>query len=314
VREARALRDAMGCANTEAGAVRLVNAESDGLPGVVVDRYADVVVCQFLSAGAERWREAIVDALMSESAPSAVYERSDADVRQKEGLEPRAGLLRGSEPPKHVEIREGPCRHLVDVRTGHKTGFYLDQRDNRTALRSLVAGKEVLNCFSYTGAFALHALVAGAAHVTNLDSSAAALELAEQQSLLGEIEAGRMEQIEADAFVQLRRFRDSRRSFDVIVLDPPKFAESKAQVERAARGYKDVNLLAFKLLRPGGLLMTFSCSGAIGPDLFQKIVADAALDARRDARIVGQLRQAPDHPVALAFPEGLYLKGLLCAV
>ena len=298
----------------ERGAERLVNAESDGLPGVIIDRYADVVVCQFLSAGAERWRDVIVGEAAALVAASSIYERSDVDVREKEGLEPRSGLLRGTEPPPHVEIVEGPCRFLVDVRTGHKTGSYLDQRENRFALRAHVAERDVLNCFSYTGAFALHALTAGAARVTNVDTSAAALRSAAVQAELNGFETEKIEQVEGDVFHVLRRFRDARRTFDVIVLDPPKFAESKAQVDRAARGYKDINLLAFKLLRPGGVLFTFSCSGAIPSELFQKIVADAALDARVDARVIGRLAQAPDHPVLLSFPEGLYLKGLICAV
>jgi 23S rRNA (cytosine1962-C5)-methyltransferase len=296
------------------GAERLVNAESDGLPGVIVDRYADVVVCQFLSAGAERWRETIVEQLVAVCAPASVYERSDADVRAKEGLESRAGVVYGSEPPAHVEIAEGPCRFLVDVRNGHKTGFYLDQRENRFAIGELAPERSVLNAFAYTGAFAVHALKAGADSVTNVDTSAEALELAVQQAALNEVTGDRLESVHADVFHELRRFRDSRRSFDVVVLDPPKFADAKAHVDRAARGYKDINLLAFKLLRPGGVLMTFSCSGAVSTELFQKIVADAAVDAGRDARIVRHLGQAPDHPVALGFPEGAYLKGLVCAV
>lgn len=306
------LRRRLGRAEGARGAERLVNAESDDLPGVVVDRYAHVLVCQFLSAGAEHWRKAFVEQLVALLAPVTIYERSDVDVRQKEGLEPRAGLLWGAEPAEPVEIVEGSCRFLVDVRTGHKTGFYLDQRENRFALRAYARGKDVLNCFSYTGAFAMHALMAGASHVTDIDSSGAALRAGSEHARVNGVDAGAFEQIEGDVFHVLRRFRDARRSFDVIVLDPPKFAESKAQVERAARGYKDINLLAFKLLRPGGVLFTFSCSGAIASDLFQKIVADAAVDARVDARILAHLRQAPDHPVALRFPEGLYLKGMIC--
>jgi 23S rRNA (cytosine1962-C5)-methyltransferase len=298
----------------EFGAERLVNAESDGLPGVIIDRYADVLVCQFLSAGAERWRHVIVEEAAALTSAGSVYERSDVDVRTKEGLEPRAGLLKGVEPPQYVEIVEGPCRFLVDVRAGHKTGAYLDQRENRFGLRAYVANRDVLNCFSYTGGFSLHALSAGAAHVTNIDTSQAVLLAASRHADLNGIDAERLEQIEGDVFHVLRRFRDTRRTFDAIILDPPKFAESKAQMERAARGYKDINLLAFKLLRPSGLLFTFSCSGAIQPELFQKIVADAALDAHVDARMLCRLAQAPDHPVLLSFPEGLYLKGLICAV
>ncbi|MCX7017302.1 MAG: class I SAM-dependent methyltransferase [Candidatus Sumerlaeota bacterium] len=293
---------------------RLVNAESDGLPGLIIDRYGGFLVCQFLSAGAEFWRQEIV-ALLAELSPAAgVYERSDVDVRAKEGLAPRTGVLRGEEPPERIEIHEGPCRFLVDVKHGHKTGFYLDQRENRSRAADYAAGAETLNGFAYTGAFGVRALCAGAARVVNLESSAPALELARRNAELNGLDSSRVENTEGDAFQVLRRYRDARREFDLVILDPPKFAESRAQLERAARGYKDINLLAFKLLRPGGTLFTFSCSGLMTPELFQKIVADAALDAGREAQIVGRLAQADDHPAALAFPEGAYLKGLICRV
>jgi len=295
-------------------AARLVNAESDGLPGLIVDCYADYVVCQFLSAGAEFWRETVVNVLQELAPCAGVYERSDVDVRTKEGLPTRAGLLAGEQPPALVEIEENGARLLVDVVRGHKTGFYLDQRDNRARLAEFTAGKEVLNCFAYTGGFGVMALRGGAAHITQIDSSGPALELARQNCELNTFPASRFTHQEADVFSALRQFRDSRRQFDVIVLDPPKFAESKHQIEKAARGYKDINLLAFKLLRPGGVLFTFSCSGAIELPLFQKIVADAALDAGREAQILHRLTQAADHPVALNFPEGEYLKGLVCVV
>lgn len=303
-------------------AVRLVNAESDGLPGLVVDRYANFLVCQFLSAGAEFWRETVVSVLQELVPGAGVYERSDVDVRAKEGLPTRTGVLAGEQPPALIEIEENGARLLVDVMHGHKTGFYLDQRDNRARLANFSAGKEVLNCFAYTGGFGVMALKGGAAHVTQIDSSGPALELARQNCELNMFHpsagsgqaSSRFTNLEADVFSALRQFRDSRRQFDVIVLDPPKFAESKHQVEKAARGYKDINLLAFKLLRPGGVLFTFSCSGAIEPALFQKIVADAALDAGREAQILHRLTQAADHPVALNFPEGEYLKGLMCEV
>jgi 23S rRNA (cytosine1962-C5)-methyltransferase len=314
VDRAVAMRGALGRPEGSAGAERLVNAESDGLPGVILDRYADVLVCQFLSAGAERWRDAIVEEAVAALRPRSVYERSDAEVRRKEGLAPRSGTVWGEEPAERVEILEGACRFLIDVRAGHKTGFYLDQRENRFAFGAHAAGREVLNCFGYTGAFAMHALGAGAGRVTNVESSEQALREAEAHTRLNGHPAEALEQVHGDAFHVLRRFRDARRSFDLIVLDPPKFAESKSQVERAARGYKDINLLAFKLLRPGGTLFTFSCSGALEPELFQKIVADGALDAGVDARAFAHLRQAPDHPVALSFPEGLYLKGLGCTL
>ncbi|MBI5504383.1 MAG: class I SAM-dependent methyltransferase [Deltaproteobacteria bacterium] len=298
----------------QTNACRLVNAESDGLPGLVVDRYGDVVVCQFLAAGPERWRDAIVAALWRTAGATSIYERSDVEVRLKEGLISRTGLLAGAEPPQLVDIVEHGLRLAVDVRAGHKTGFYLDQRANRRAAARYAEGREVLNAFSYTGAFAVAALAAGAAKVTNVDTSSSALELGDHNIALNGLPADRVENIEADVFALLRRFRDSRRSFDMIVLDPPKFAGSRLQMDKAARGYKDINLLAFKLLRPGGVLLTFSCSGLMTPELFQKIIADAALDAGREAQIVERLGQPADHPTALAFPEGTYLKGLVCRV
>jgi 23S rRNA (cytosine1962-C5)-methyltransferase len=295
-------------------AYRLVNAESDGLPGLIVDRYGDFLVCQFLSAGAEYWKREIV-ALLADLLPYAgIYERSDVDVREKEGLAPATGVLAGSPPPDLVEIDESGCRFAVDVRGGHKTGFYLDQRDNRVPLAEYAGGREVLNCFAYTGAFGVWALKGGAVKVTNVESSAAALDLARRNVELNGLDASRVENFAGDVFHVLRQYRDARREFDLVLLDPPKFAESRSQVEKASRGYKDINLLAFKLLRPGGLLFTFSCSGLVTPDLFQKIVAGAALDAGREAQIVRRLTQAPDHPVALNFPEGEYLKGLVCRV
>jgi 23S rRNA (cytosine1962-C5)-methyltransferase len=295
-------------------AQRLINAESDGLPGLIVDRYADFLVCQLRSAGAERWREEIVAALAAAVPHRGIWERSDTGARAKEGLEPRTGLLAGEEPPELVEIAEDPCRFLVDVRNGHKTGFYLDQRDNRALVAAHARGREVLNAFAYTGAFGIQALTAGAAKVTNVESAPGLLALAARHVAHNGLDETAVENIEGDVAQVLRRFRDSRREFDLIVLDPPKFAESSSQVPAASRGYKDINLLAFKLLRPGGLLFTFSCSAHVRPELFQKIVADAALDAGREARILQRLAQPADHPVALSFPEAGYLKGLVCGV
>jgi 23S rRNA (cytosine1962-C5)-methyltransferase len=295
-------------------ALRLVNAESDGLPGLVVDRYADFLVCQFLSAGAERWKSVIVGELTQLTPAVGVYERSDTDSRGKEGLELRCGTLWGGEPPERIEIREGPLRFLVDVRNGHKTGFYLDQRDNRTRVGASAFGADVLNCFAYTGAFGLHALNGGAVGLTQVERSAEALEVARRHLVINGFDPDAVEAVNGDVFEVLRAFRDRGRTFDRIVLDPPKFAASAAQVKRAARGYKDINLLAFKLLRPGGLLFTFSCSGHVEPSLFQKIVADAAGDAGRHAQILRRLDAAADHAVALDFPEGAYLKGLICRV
>ncbi len=300
--------------NLQLPALRLVNAESDRLPGLIVDRYADFLVCQFLAAGAERWKREIVAGL-AELIPSAgIYERSDVEVRAKEGLEPVTGVLAGLAPPELIEIEENECRFWVDVQRGHKTGFYLDQRDNRAAVRAAAHGREVLNCFAYTGGFGVAALRGGAAHVTHVETSASALELAQKNVTLNGLDSARVENVVGDVFAVLRQYRDARRQFDLIILDPPKFIDSRSQLERASRGYKDINLLAFKLLRLGGLLFTFSCSGLLEADLFQKIVADAALDAKRDPQIVRRLSQAPDHPVALSYPEGGYLKGLVCRV
>lgn len=295
-------------------AYRLVNAESDRLPGLIIDRYADFLVCQFLAAGVERYKSEIVAALLELVQPAGIYERSDTSSRTKEGLESATGLLAGVEPTALIEILENGCRYLVDVRAGHKTGFYLDQRENRAMVGSLVKDMEVLNCFAYTGGFAVAALAGGAGRLTNIESSAAALQLAEQNFALNNFSAESVENICGDVFAVLRQYRNTGRTFDAIILDPPKFAESRNQIERASRGYKDINLLAFKLLNPGGLLFTFSCSGHMEPSLFQKIVADAAVDAGRIGQIIRFLGQAADHPVALNFPEGAYLKGLVIRV
>ena len=293
-------------------ACRLVNAESDGLPGLVVDRYGDFLVCQFAAAGVEFWKRELVAGLQELLSPAGVYERSDLAVRQKEGLTETAGVLTGVEPPDLIEVREGPYRFLVDVRRGQKTGFYLDQRDSRARLAGFSAGAEVLNAFSYTGGFAVVALKAGARKVVNLDSSAEALSLARRHVELNGLDPALAEGVEGNVFEVLRQYLQAGRQFDLIILDPPKFIESRAHLMRGARGYKDINLLAFRLLRPGGVLFTFSCSGLLDADLFQKIVADAALDAGREAQIVGRLGQAADHPTLLSFPEGTYLKGLIC--
>ncbi len=297
----------------EAGtACRLVNAEADGLPGLIVDRYDNFLVLQVLATGAEFFRDQIIRELNELLAPQGIYERSDAEIRRKEGLGSRTGLLSGQEPPEYITIREDDRHFLIDIRHGHKTGFYLDQRENRQFLTHFVNGASVLNCFCFTGGFGIAAMRGGAASLVNVDSSAAALALARENATLNRLSAASIEYLEADVFKLLRTFRDSARRFDCIILDPPKFAESRQQIERSARGYKDINLLAFKLLKPGGCLFTFSCSGLIEPPLFQKIVADAALDAGREARLIHHLEQAADHPAALCFPEGTYLKGLVC--
>lgn len=293
-------------------AVRLAHGESDGLPGIVADRYGDTAVVQFTSAGGERWREAIADALQGLAGVARVWERSDAEVRELEGLPARSGSLRGTPLPERLSIQEHGLGFLVEVKRGHKTGFYLDQRDNRLRLRELAAGRDVLDCFCYSGGFAVNALAGGARSVTAVDSSSDALGLARANAELNRLPVAHW--LEADVFQALRSFRDQRRDFDLIVLDPPKFAPTAAHAGKAARAYKDINLLAFKLLRPGGALITFSCSGGVSADLFQKIIAGAALDAQVEAQIVARLGPGADHPVALNFPEGDYLKGLLCRV
>ncbi len=295
--------------------LRLIHAESDGLPGVIADQYGDTVVVQLTSAGADKWRKAIVAGLLKATGCARIYERSDSDVRGLEGLEPATGWLHGVAPDSPPSIEENGVRLMVDIVGGHKTGFYLDQRDNRALLGQMAAGKDVLNCFCYTGGFSLQALAGGAASVLSIDSSGPALAQAQANLALNpQLPAERAEWREADVFQALRDFRKQGRMFDLIVLDPPKFAPSAAHAERAARAYKDINVLGFRLLRPGGLLMTYSCSGGIGLELFQKIVAGAALDAGRDARIVRRLTGSADHPVVLSFPEGEYLKGLLLQV
>jgi 23S rRNA (cytosine1962-C5)-methyltransferase len=295
-------------------ACRLVNAESDGLPGLIIDQYEGFLVCQFLTVGVHTWKDVIVQQLQELVAPEGIFERSESPVLDKEGLPRTVGCLAGHEPPETITIREGDYRFLVDVRNGHKTGFYLDQRDNRHHVTPYATDSDVLNCFCYTGGFGVPAMAAGARTLTNIDVSASALDLARQNIALNNLDSERVDYLQADVFKQLRSFRDAAREFDVIILDPPKFADSKQQLDHACRGYKDINLLAVKLLRAGGYLFTFSCSGLMEPALFQKIVADAALDAGRDAQIIGRMGQAEDHPTSLAFPEGHYLKGLLCRV
>jgi len=311
-RMARAIRRrASLAADRRTTAYRLIYAESDGLPGLIVDRYGDWLVLQSLTLGMDTLKPQIVDLLMELVGPKGVYERSDVDVRQQEGLPGVTGSLAGADPPESLVVLENGYRFRVDLRSGHKTGFYLDQRENRRKVGRYCGGAEVLNAFSYTGAFAVYAGAHGARQITNLDSSADALRLGDENLRLNDCPCG-VENIDADAFRQLRRFRDEARTFDLIILDPPKFAFSRAQIASASRGYKDINLLAMRLLRPGGTLCTFSCSGAIDDALFQKILFGASLDANREVRIIERLSQGPDHPVLLTFPESAYLKGFVC--
>ena len=310
VERALALRSALS-AQRHTNAMRLVHGESDGLPGLVVDRYGDVLVAQFLSAGAEHWRDTILDALAESTGCEAIYERSDAEVRTMEGLSPRAGFARGNRDARRCAIVEYGLNFRVDVEAGQKTGFFLDQRENRQRVRALAAGREVLDCFAYTGGFSIAALAGDAKRVLAVESSAPALEVARENLAANPFDAARVEFMQADVFAYLRQLRDRAAAFDVVVLDPPKFAPTAAQASNAARAYKDINLLALKLLRPGGLLATFSCSGGVPAQLFQSIVAGAAVDAGVEARIVERFGAAADHPIALEFPEGEYLKGLL---
>ncbi len=307
----------------DTGAVRLIFGEADGLPGLIVDHYVEdkdgasgrgQLVCQFMAAGVEAWKEAIVAALVGTTGCPNVYERSDVSIREKEGLEQTTGVLAGDAPPETLIARENGVRYHVDVRGGHKTGFYVDQRENRALVQAYAAGRDVLNCFCYTGGFSLAALGGGATRVVSIDSSGDALALARANVEANGFDAERAEWLDADAFRTLRGLVDEGRRFDLVVLDPPKFAPAREHVDRAARAYKEINLSGFKLLRPGGLLFTYSCSGAIDADLFQKIVAGAAADARVDARILKRLGAGLDHPLLAAFPEGEYLKGLLLQI
>lgn len=297
----------------DSSGMRLIHAESDGLPGLIVDQYGDVLVMQIGSAGAERWREACADILQELCKPVCIYERSDSDSRTLEGLALRCGVLRGTLPDT-VEVVEHGLHFRVDVAEGQKTGFYLDQRDNRALTETLARDRDVLNCFCYTGGFSLYALRGGAKSVLSMDASAEALAIATENLTRNGLDPSRAQWQEADVFQALRKLRDQGRTFDLIILDPPKFAPTAAFAEKAARGYKDINLLGFKLLRPGGLLFTYSCSGGISEELFQKIIAGAALDAGVDAQILRHLHASADHPVLLSFPEGAYLKGLLLRV
>ncbi len=297
----------------QSDAMRLIHGEADGLPGLVVDRYGDTLVAQFLSSGVERWKEPIADALLAATGLSRLYERSDAQVRDLEGLAQKTGWLRGGGATE-IAISEHQWTLTLDVAEGHKTGYYLDQRDNRKKFADAVRQfgcKSVLNCYSYTGGFSVAALAGGAEQVISVDSSAPALARADAHVVLNGFDAGRHLALDADVNATLRSFIKEGRQFDAIVLDPPKFAPTAAHAERAARAYKDINRLGLMLLKPGGLLFTFSCSGGVGPELFHKIVAGAGLDAPCDGFILDRVGATPDHPQTICFPEGEYLKGLL---
>lgn len=319
IKSAIALRR-MSKIDNHTNAYRLLHGESDGMPGFVVDRYEDIFVLQSTTAGSDYWKEIVADVLVQETGIQNIYERSDVDVRELEGLKPITGILRGTISDTstgrstclRLTIDEYGLKFQVDIEHGHKTGFYLDQRHNRHRVGEFAKDRDVLNCFCYTGGFSIHALANGAKSVLSVDSSADALSLLEENIAINNLPADRHASLEGDVFQLLRKFRDENRSFDMIILDPPKFAPTAAHAEKASRAYKDINLLAFKLLRHGGILFTYSCSGGIDADLFQKIVASAALDAGTDATIIEHLSQGSDHPVSLHFPEGAYLKGLVC--
>ncbi|AMH19578.1 23S rRNA (cytosine(1962)-C(5))-methyltransferase RlmI [Hafnia paralvei] len=293
---------------------RLIAGESDGMPGITIDRFQNFIVLQLLSAGAEYQRANLVAALQHCYPECAIYDRSDVAVRKKEGLPLTQGSVVGEEPPALLPIREHGMQILVDIKEGHKTGFYLDQRDSRLAARRFAANAKVLNCFSYTGAFAVSALIGGCEHVISVDTSQAALDVARQNVELNQLDLSKAEFVRDDVFQLLRKYRDEGRKFDLIIMDPPKFVENKSQLAGACRGYKDINMLALNLLSSGGILLSFSCSGLMPIELFQKILADAALDAGRDVQFIEQYRQAADHPVIASYPEGLYLKGFACRV
>lgn len=293
---------------------RLIAGESDGMPGITIDRFQNFIVLQLLSAGAEYQRANLVAALQHCYPECAIYDRSDVAVRKKEGLPLTQGSVVGEEPPALLPIREHGMQILVDIKEGHKTGFYLDQRDSRLAARRFAANAKVLNCFSYTGAFAVSALMGGCEHVISVDTSQAALDVARQNVELNQLDLSKAEFVRDDVFQLLRKYRDEGRKFDLIIMDPPKFVENKSQLAGACRGYKDINMLALNLLSSGDILLSFSCSGLMPIELFQKILADAALDAGRDVQFIEQYRQAADHPVIASYPEGLYLKGFACRV
>lgn len=295
---------------------RLIAAESDGLPGITIDRYQDFLVCQLLSAGAEYNKKHLVAALVECFPKCSVYERSDVAVRKKEGLGETMGVLHGETPPESVVIEENGIKINVDIINGHKTGFYLDQRDSRQRSMKYMKDKEVLNCFSYTGGFGLYALKAGAKRVINADVSQPALDNAKLNAELNQFDISKKRAVflNADVFKLLREYRDQGTKFDVIIMDPPKFISSRQNITSGAKGYKDINMLAMQILNPGGTLLTYSCSGLMSADLFQKVIADAAVDSGRSVKFIERFEQAADHVIDSAYPEGFYLKGFACKV
>ena len=298
----------------ESNSTRLIYGENDGLPGVIADRFGDIIVLQLSTTGAYHWRETIIHEIVELTSCKCLFEKSDSDINQLEGLDDVVQIQYGSLEATQIIIQENGLNYLFEIEGSQKTGFYLDQRNNRKELKEYSQSKRVLDCFCFSGGFTMNALKGGASNVVAVDSSDAALRLAAENLKLNKFEEAKVELVNDNAFEYLRKLRDRGEQFDLIVLDPPKFAPTTSQVDRAARAYKDINLLAFKLLSPNGVLFTFSCSGGVGLPLFQKIVADAALDAGKNVQIIKFLHQAEDHPISLAFPEGEYLKGLVCKV
>lgn len=294
--------------------IRLVFAESDELPGLIIDKFSDVIVCQFLSAGAEFWKNTIIKILISLLSPKSIFERSDADIRDKEGLSSKIGLIHGAEIPDMFEICENEIKYLVDIKNGHKTGFYLDQQLNRKIVASYAKDMEVLDCFSYTGGFALNLLKNGAKKVTCIDSSGPALSMLKQNAELNNFDMSKLILTEHKVGDQLRKYRDQAIKFDMIVLDPPKFVNDRSHLDQAIRAYKDINLLAIKLLKSNGILATCSCSQLMTDELFLKMVSYASSDANKSVQILEKITQSNDHPISLNFPESSYLKGLICRV
>ncbi|MFD2161393.1 class I SAM-dependent rRNA methyltransferase [Paradesertivirga mongoliensis] len=293
---------------------RIAFSEADYLPGLIVDKYADYLSVQIHSSGIERVKAVLLDELEKQLQPKGIYDRSDASARAHEGLDPSSGILSGENPPEYVEVLENGIKYLINISEGQKSGFFCDQRDNRKIVASYSEGKRVLDCFSYSGGFSLNALNAGAAYVVSVDSSALAIETLARNIELNCSDRSKHQSVQADVNKQLRAFRDAGEKFDIVVLDPPKYAPSRSALDKASRAYKDLNRMGMSLLDSGGLLATFSCSGAVDINLFKQILAWAALDAGKEVQFITQFCQPEDHPVRASFPEGEYLKGLLCRI
>ena len=300
--------------NEDTNTCRLVFSEADYLPGLIIDKYADFLSLQILSAGIENVKADIIDILRAELNPTGIFDKSDANARTHENLEVSQGLLWGENPPEFIEVKENGMRYHINIADGQKSGFYCDQRDNREILAAYTKDKEVLDCFCYSGGFTLNSLKHGAKHVTSVDSSALAIETLKHNLGLNGFTEDQQTSIQSDVNKQLRAFKEEGRTFDVIILDPPKYAPSRSALDRAARAYKDLNRLGMLLLNPGGILATYSCSGAVDLETFKQITAWAALDAGKEVQVIKQFHQPEDHPVRISFPEGEYLKGLLVRV